>query len=415
MRGGARRSLSDTSARPLGRSTRLRRRATSPRRTTGPASSTVWPATDPALERCQLLNELVDGNERRTPRQAHEGHLHRRPWLTAACDIVVGAREANVQTRQVLGARLVGQRQQLFELGIGQLDVPGWVLADIGNDQVAQIGEKVPRHVAKIEPLFCQLGDHVETATRIARDHRRAHLMQYAARGHAQDTRYAGSREPLARTTDPGDHLIEEAHRITHAARGFASHDAHSFVVSLDRFGGKHLAKAHSNRLGTDQLEVVALAATENGDGYLVNFRRRKDELHMRRRLFQSLQEGIPGRLRQHVHFVDDVDLEAVACGPVRQAFLEATHFVHARIAGAIDLLHVNVRAFTDLSTGVTDLTRCRRWPLLAVQRFRQDPRAGRLPDTTHTREQERVRDAVVGDRIRERAGDVLLPDEIVE
>jgi len=45
-----------------------------------------------------------------------------------------------------------------------------------------------------------------------------------------------------------------------------------------------------------------------------------KDELHVRRRLFQRLEDSVEGRPSKHVHFVEDVDLVARAGGGIAHA-----------------------------------------------------------------------------------------------
>ena len=60
-----------------------------------------------------------------------------------------------------------------------------------------------------------------------------------------------------------------------------------------------------------DAGEVEALAARQDGDRDLVRLGRREDELHVRRRLLQRLEQGVERLRRQHVNFVDDVDLVA--------------------------------------------------------------------------------------------------------
>jgi hypothetical protein len=45
----------------------------------------------------------------------------------------------------------------------------------------------------------------------------------------------------------------------------------------------------------------------------LVRLGRREDELHVRRRLLERLQQRVEGLRGEHVHLVDDVDLVAVA------------------------------------------------------------------------------------------------------
>ena len=57
--------------------------------------------------------------------------------------------------------------------------------------------------------------------------------------------------------------------------------------------------------------QIKALAAAEDGRQDLVRLGRREEEFHMWRRLFQRLEQGVEGLFRQHVHFVDDVDLVA--------------------------------------------------------------------------------------------------------
>ena len=60
---------------------------------------------------------------------------------------------------------------------------------------------------------------------------------------------------------------------------------------------------------------------------------------------------------------VHDVDLEAIARRPKRDAFLQATHFVDAVVACAVDLLHVDVVARRDFLACCTYLARRGRRP----------------------------------------------------
>ena len=58
-------------------------------------------------------------------------------------------------------------------------------------------------------------------------------------------------------------------------------------------------------------LEVVDLAAREDGGQDLVLLGRGEDEDDMGGRFLQRLEEGIEGLLREHVDLVDDKDLVA--------------------------------------------------------------------------------------------------------
>ena len=85
--------------------------------------------------------------------------------------------------------------------------------------------------------------------------------------------------------------------------------------------------------------------AAQNRDRNLVHLGRGEDELHVRRRLFERLQERVPRVLREHVDFVHDEDLVAIARRAVGQALLQPPHLVDAVVAGAVDFLHVHVGA----------------------------------------------------------------------
>ena len=73
------------------------------------------------------------------------------------------------------------------------------------------------------------------------------------------------------------------------------------------------------DRLGRDAGEVIPLAAREHGDRNLVRLGGREEELDVRRRLLQRLQQGVEGPGREHVHFVDVVNLVPRPAGPQRR------------------------------------------------------------------------------------------------
>ena len=58
-------------------------------------------------------------------------------------------------------------------------------------------------------------------------------------------------------------------------------------------------------------MQIEALAATQDCRQNFLRLRRRKNELHMRRRFFESLQQRIKRRRCEHVHFVNDVNFIA--------------------------------------------------------------------------------------------------------
>ena len=198
----------------------------------------------------------------------------------------------------------------------------------------------------------------------------------------------------------PSDHLIEQAHRIAHAAGGFARDDPNRIVVCLHLLDGEHVAQSGRDVGRADQLEVVALAAAQDRDWNLVSLGRSEDELHVRRWLFERLQERVPRGLGEHVNFVDDEDFEAVARRSVRKTFLELAHLVDARIGRAVDFEHVQITAVANLTARIAFEARRRRGPFRAVQRLREDPGARRLAHASDSSKKKGVRNAACRDRV---------------
>ena len=67
-------------------------------------------------------------------------------------------------------------------------------------------------------------------------------------------------------------------------------------------------------------------------------------------RLLERLEQRVEGRLREHVDFVDDVDLVACPAGPVLTVAAQFADVIDAVVAGAVDFEHVDVVAAGDLT-----------------------------------------------------------------
>ena len=58
----------------------------------------------------------------------------------------------------------------------------------------------------------------------------------------------------------------------------------------------------------------------------------------MGRRLLQGLKQRIEGRGRQHVHLVDDVNLELAMLGRILDRLAKVADLVDAIVGGGVDL-----------------------------------------------------------------------------
>ncbi len=91
------------------------------------------------------------------------------------------------------------------------------------------------------------------------------------------------------------------------------------------------------------------LNATEDGGRHLVHLGRGEDELHMLGRFLQRLQQRVERAFAEHVHFVNDVNLESRSGGPIDRVASQLAHIVDARMACRVDFGDVHVLAAGDV------------------------------------------------------------------
>src|SRR5439155_27198238 len=210
-------------------------------------------------------------------------------------------------------------------------------------------------------------------------------------------------------------HLIEQRLRVPQAAFRLACDERQRVVGEADAFAAGDLLQLLEQLAEPDAPEIVALAAGEYGGQDLVRVGGGEDELHVRRRLLERLQEGVEGVLREHVHFVDDVDLEAAPDRLVRDRLHEVPHLVDLGVRGAVDLEHVEGTSLADLAAVRALVAGLLADPALAVERLREETRRRRLAHPPRPGEEEGVGDAARRDGGLERARHVLLADDLLE
>ena len=172
----------------------------------------------------------------------------------------------------------------------------------------------------------------------------------------------------------------------------------------------------HDFRL--DPFQVEPLAARQDGDGNLADFGGGEDEFDVGRRFFQRLQKRVEGGGRQHVHFVNDVDLEARRSRPVVHAVNDLTDVADPGARGCVHFHHVDVAAFGDgdagfalaagFGGGAASAVRAD-----AVQAFGDDAGGGGLADPANAGHHESMGDPVRREGVLQGADHRLLPDEV--
>ncbi len=138
------------------------------------------------------------------------------------------------------------------------------------------------------------------------------------------------------------------------------------------------------------------------------------------RRFFERLQQCVEGVLRQHMHFVDDVDLVARRYRPVAHPLGQVADVVDPGARGGVHLDDVDMAVLGDRAA--MDALAARRNGRAAiavgadaVKGAGDDPRRRRLADPAHPGQDEGVRDPPGRNRVRQGAHHRLLADDLGE
>ena len=148
-----------------------------------------------------------------------------------------------------------------------------------------------------------------------------------------------------------------------------------------------------------DQPERVVVGPRADRADDLLGLGRGEDELDVLRRLLDELEQGVEALRGHHVGLVDDVDLVAAAHRREERLLAQVAGVVDAAVGGRVDLDDVDepgpprARSLQRVALAA----RLGDGRLLAVQRAREDPRAGGLAAAARAGEQVGVVDAVVG------------------
>ncbi|OEZ64813.1 hypothetical protein JAB2_39240 [Janthinobacterium sp. HH100] len=216
------------------------------------------------------------------------------------------------------------------------------------------------------------------------------------------------------------DGLVRQGQRIAHGTVGALGQQAQGRLFEGDAFLPQDIVQVADDVAGRHLLEVELQAARQHGHGNLLRVRRGQDELDVLGRLFQRLQHGIERVIRQHVHLIDHIDLEARIAGRVDGLLEQLRHFIDATVRRRIHLYIVDKASRVDRRARFAHAARLGRDAARAVgadaiERFGQDARQGRLADAARAREQVGVMQSAAVQGMRERAHDVLLADERLE
>ena len=212
-----------------------------------------------------------------------------------------------------------------------------------------------------------------------------------------------------------GDELLERPQCVAEAAGGRAGDRGESLRGNLDRLRVGHPAQHRGDLLDRGPLEVEAVAAVHDRGRDLARLGRGEHEHGVRRGLLEGLQERVPGRRREHVGLVEDVDLAAPADGRVGHALAQLADVLDGVVRGGVHLEHVQRARTGDRHARLATPAGLGRGALDAVQAGGEDLRHRGLAGSAGADEQVGVVDLVPLDRVAERPGDRLLTHDLRE
>ncbi len=217
--------------------------------------------------------------------------------------------------------------------------------------------------------------------------------------------------------TRPTDQLVEHTQRVTHRP-GTRAHDQRQ-RGRLDRDTFRLTERGHivAEHLRGHQAERVVVGPGPDRPDHLVGLGGGEDELEVRRRLLDQLQQGVEALRGHHVRLVDDVDLVAALDRREERPLTQVPRVVHTTVRRSVDLDHIDAAGTATRQVGarLAHPARLRNRALLTVDRPRQDPRAGGLPAPARPGEQIGVVHPVVAQRVPQRRRDMVLPDHLGE
>ena len=147
--------------------------------------------------------------------------------------------------------------------------------------------------------------------------------------------------------------LVKDGEGVAHCAIGLGGYYVEGFVVYGNAFFLRNSPKVFHHVGDADTVEVVGLAAAEDGGEYLVFFRCGQDEDGMCRGLLKGFEEGVESALGQHVHLIYDV--HAILSHLRRHLHLvhEGLDVLHGVVGGGVQLMDAVASALLETHAGL--------------------------------------------------------------
>ena len=209
--------------------------------------------------------------------------------------------------------------------------------------------------------------------------------------------------------------LIEDAFGVAQRTRGVPRDRFERGVLAAEAFAGADRAQRLDDEAVRYAPQVEALRARHDRRRDLVCLGRREHEDDVRGRLLQGLQQSIERVARELMDLVDDVDLVCAARRSEADLLAKVTDVVDGAVACGIDLDQVEKASVADGDAVLALVAGLAVLRTQAVHGLGDEPRRRGLARPARTGQEVGVGDLTVSDRVSQRSGDRLLPDQLSE
>ena len=273
---------------------------------------------------------------------------------------------------------------------------------------IKQLGQ----YPVPIRALFSQLANSLQQGPRITGQQGFQHPVDLSVIEAAKHRPHIG-RQHLAFAK--GNRLVGQAHGVAHRTIGRTPQQPQRIFLKGNLLGFEHMSQVFHDTLGRHALQGKLQATRQNGHRQLLRVGGCQQELDVRRRLFKGLEQRIEGMPGEHVHFVDQVDLETPTAGCVLHVFQQLTSIFDLGTTGRVHLDEVDKTAFIDFPTDRALPAGRGADTRFAVQALGDDPRNGGLAHATGTGEQVGMVQTLAVQSVDQGFEHVCLADHLAE
>ena len=210
--------------------------------------------------------------------------------------------------------------------------------------------------------------------------------------------------------------LVEDGQRVAHSTVGFVGNHVQRLVVDCNPLLLGDGAQVAHDVGHADAVEVIGLAAAQDGRDDLVLLRRGEDEDCVCGRLLERLQERVESRLGEHMHLVDDIHAVASHLGRYLHLLHQSLDILDAVVGRGIQLVDAVRASLAERHAGLTFAARFHiRRRVGTVDRLCENARGTGFAYTSGAAEQICVRQLAAENGILEGTGNIVLSYKTLE